>query len=197
MNHANSTPITTFELADQILNHYQTTIGKDWQGYRNHVTRMLNYCWYLLRKDQIDISQSTSNKLQIAAAFHDIALWTHNRVDYLEPSYQDSHRYLSEQQLQHWQEEIQIIIDMHHLLTPYHGPHAQLVEIFRRADLVDFSLGTIKHGISADFIKAVQRALPNAGFHKALLRFSLKQLGTAPWDPLPMLRVKNRYRHNQ
>lgn len=195
MNKQHIPVIHTFALADNILATHKTIIGKDWQGYRNHVTRMLNFCWYLLHKNNVEISEDTSHKLQIAAAFHDIALWTHNRVDYLEPSYQDSHAYLAQQGLTNWREEIQILIDMHHLLTPYHGPHAQLVEVFRQADLTDFSAGLIKHGIHAKFIRDVKRALPNTGFHKALVRFSLQQLTRAPWDPLPMLRIKNRYKN--
>jgi len=181
---------TTYPHAEKILMSYQEVIKKDYQGYRNHVIRMLNFCHYLLP----DITIEQSRKLQIAAAFHDIALWTHDRVDYLVPSYQECAQYLAEQGLSDWAEEITVIIDMHHLLSQYQGPHQQLTEIFRQADLVDFSLGMVKHGIDKQFIKAVKQALPNQGFHRCLARFTLKQLTRNPFKPMPMIRVKNIYK---
>ena len=184
------TPTTQYALVEEILSQYKDVIKDDYQGYYNHVTRMLNFCHYLLP----DISQEDSKKLQIAAAFHDIALWTHDRVDYLVPSYQECHNYLDSQNLSDWKEKIQIIIDMHHLLGEYHGPFERLAEVFRKADLVDFSLGLVKNGISPTFIKEVKQALPNAGFHKTLMRFSIKQLGRNPFNPMPMMRVKNIYK---
>lgn len=180
---------TVYPLTDEILETYRAVIGKDYQGYRNHVTRMLNFCHYLLP----DISEDESKKLQIAAAFHDIALWTHDRVDYLVPSYEVCNAYLEKEGLTHWQQEIQIIIDMHHLLSEYTGPYARLVEAFRKADLVDFSLGLVRNGVEKPFVKAVKQALPNSGFHACLGRFTLKQLFRNPFNPAPMIRVKNIY----
>ena len=181
---------TSYPYTDEILSHYKEIIGKDFQGYRNHVSRMLNFCHYLLP----DISELESMKLQIAAAFHDIALWTHDRVDYLVPSYQECQRYLERNGLKELNEEIQIIIDMHHLLSEYQGPFAKLTEAFRKADLVDFSLGLIKNGVDPKFISDVKTHLPNVGFHLTLMRFSLIQLTRKPWDPMPMLRTKNIYK---
>ena len=183
--------ITNFTRVEQILAPYQNIIKNDMLGYRNHVTRMLNFCHYLLPQ----ISEQDSQKLQIAAAFHDIALWTHDTVDYLVPSYQLCNQYLIDNDLAHWQQEIQIIIDMHHLLHQYQGPYQQLTEVFRQADLVDFSLGVIKNGISRDFIQAVKQALPNGGFHRTLMRFTIQQLKRNPLNPMPMLRIKNNYRN--
>ena len=182
--------IESFPLTDEILSGYREIIGDDYDGYRNHVTRMLNFCVALgepLSTDDLD-------KYQIAAAFHDIALWTHDRVDYLEPSVADCMMYLDETGRASWKEEIAIIIDMHHLMSPYHGKYERLTERFRKADLVDFSLGIVKFGLSKDTVSAVKQAIPNAGFHKTLMRFTGKQLMRAPWDPLPMMRVKNKYR---
>ena len=181
---------TTFPVADDILSQYKDVIKKDFLGYRNHVTRMLNYCHYLYPT----MTDEQSMKLQIAAAFHDIALWTHDRVDYLVPSYQVSKEYLTQHDLADWTEEIQIIIDMHHLLSEYQGPFESIVEVFRKADLVDFSLGFMRHGVDKKFIKDVKKALPNQGFHACLGRFTLKQLFRNPFKPAPMIRVKNIYK---
>lgn len=182
--------VATYPLVDSILAQFKDVIKSDYDGYRHHVTRMLNFCHYLLP----DISEEDSKKIQIAAAFHDIALWTHDRVDYLVPSYQDCHKWLDEKGLCEWKEEIQTIIDMHHLMSKYEGPHERLTEAFRKADLVDFSLGLISNGVDRKFIKEVKQAIPNAGFHKTLMRFTVKQLGRNPLNPLPMMRIKNIYR---
>lgn len=182
--------VTSYMLVDEILEEFRDVINNDFDGYRNHITRMLNYCHFLLP----NISQEESKKIQIAAVFHDIALWTHNRVDYLVPSYQDCHQWLEKQGLDDWKEEIQIIIDMHHLITEYKGPHKILAEAFRKADLTDFSLGIIKNGVDRNFIKEVKQAIPNAGFHKTLIRFTFIQLGRNPLNPFPMMRIKNIYK---
>ncbi len=175
---------------DAILSAYKHTIGKDFEGYRNHVTRMLNFLHYLLP----DISAEESDKVQIASAFHDIGLWTENRVDYLEPSIAEAHFYLDKINRPELKEEIQIIIDMHHLIFPYKGKYERLVETFRKADLTDFSLGVISNGVDRNFIKQVKNQLPNAGFHKTLGRFTLLQLTRNPLNPLPMMRIKNIYK---
>ena len=182
--------ITSFPVADKIIEQYSEQIKKDLPGYRNHVTRMLNYCHSL----KPDLSEQDSTKLQIAGAFHDIGLWTDDRVDYLDPSVEVCMQYLEQQGLTEWQQEIAIIIDMHHYIKPYRGKHQQLAELFRRADLVDFSLGLVKFGISSAFISQLKRAIPNAGFHRTLLRFSALQLTRNPLNPLPMMRLRNKYK---
>lgn len=182
--------VTNYKLVDEILEEYRDVIKSDFDGYRNHITRMLNFCHYLLP----DISEEDSKKIQISAAFHDIALWTHDRVDYLVPSYQDCHQWLERHGLSAWKDEIQIIIDMHHLLSEYKGPYVTLAEPFRKADLVDFSLGFIKNGVSRSFISEVKKAIPNAGFHKTLMKFTLIQLKRNPLNPFPMMRIKNIYK---
>ncbi len=111
------------------------------------------------------------------------------------PSYQDCHQYLVREGLEYWQEEIQIIIDMHHLISSYQGPYQELTEVFRKADLVDFSLGLLKSGVEASFIKAVKKALPNEQFHRTLIRFSVIQLTRNPFKPLPMMRIRNIYKN--
>lgn len=182
--------VMSYPLVDEILEEYKYLIKNDFNGYRNHVTRMLNFCHYLMP----DITMEDSKKIQIAAAFHDIALWTHDRVDYLVPSYQDCHQYLENEGLEDWKEEIQIIIDMHHLLFAYKGPYEKLAEVFRKADLIDFSLGFVKKSVDKAFIKKVRSAIPNAGFHKTIMRFTMVQLGRNPLNPVPMMRFKNIYK---
>ena len=182
--------ITAYPHTDAALADYRQVIGPDFDGYRNHCTRMLNFVHALLP----EISDEDSWKVQIAAAFHDIGLWTENRVDYLEPSVAEAHSWLAAHDKTEFAEEIGIIIDMHHLQSTYEGPYETLVEVFRRGDLVDFSLGWIKKGVDRSFVKAVRQAIPNAGFHWRLCRFTMLQLTRNPLRPLPMLRFKNQHK---
>ena len=178
--------ITAFPFTDAILNQYRESIADDFEGYRNHVTRMLNFV-HLLKPD---LDETQSRKLQIAAAFHDIALWTHDRVDYLDPSVEVCMEYLEQNGLADWKKELALVIDMHHYIKRYQGEHQELVELFRQADLVDFSLGLVKFGLDKAKIKAVKAAIPNAGFHLTLLRFTGKQLLRNPLKPAPMMKFK-------
>ena len=57
------------------------------------------------------------------------------------------------------------------------------------------SLGIVKNGVSRSFIKEVREMIPNAGFHKTLMRFTLIQLGRNPLTPFPMMRIKNLYKN--
>jgi hypothetical protein len=180
-------PVLSYSITDDILDDFKAVIGKDFDGYRNHVTRVLNFCHCL----DTDLSEEDSQKLQVAAAFHDIALWTVDRVDYIYPSIEDCKRYIATTEYNKWMDEICAIIEMHHLIHSYNGSFQRLVELFRKADLVDFSLGMIKFGIPSSNVKDVKSAMPNAGFHFALMRFTGKQLTRNPLKPLPMMKFRN------
>ena len=71
----------------------------------------------------------------------------------------------------------------------YNVPRTKIAEVFRKADIVNFSLGLIRNGVSPSFIKKEKDALPNASFHKTLLRFTAIQLGCNPLIPFPLMRL--------
>lgn len=52
--------VTSFKLVDEILEQFRDVINKDFDGYRNHITRMLNYCHFLLP----NISEEESKKFK-------------------------------------------------------------------------------------------------------------------------------------
>ena len=83
---------------------------------------------------------------------------------------------------------MQSVIRMHHKLRPCDGVHAVQAEPFRRADLVDVSLGVVRFGLSRDYVAQVQRALPDHGFHWRLVQLAGRQFLKTPLSPLPMLR---------
>jgi len=75
----------------------------------------------------------------------------------------------------------------HHKVRRYAGD--ALVELFRRADLVDLSFGLVVFkGVSRAEFRALQRAFPTARFHARLVALAARQFLTDPLDPLPMLR---------
>lgn len=174
---------TQIDQLDDIFSPYIKAMGGDFEGYRNHVLRMLNFCFYLAKPSEVE-----RQKLIIAAAFHDIGLWTKGSVDYIDPSIDEMRKYLIENELTEWDEEIELMISEHHKLTPFNSELFPLVEVFRKADLVDFSFGAVKHGIDAGFVKAVRDAIPNAGFHKTLIRFTFEQAKQNPFKLLPMMK---------
>ncbi len=157
---------TRIELLEQILAPWQSRIGADFEGYKNHCYRMLHFCFALAPQ----LAEDERTKMIVAAAHHDIGLWSAGTVDYLPPSIGEAKKYCEHHQLMQWAEEIALLISEHHKLKPYTGAYSQTVEAFRKADLVDFSLGTIRQGVSKATVKQVQRAFPNSGFHKFLLK---------------------------
>lgn len=77
--------IQCFELMDNILQDYENVIGKDLLPYKNHVYRMINFVVALAKIAMRDLTEEQLQKVQIAAAFHDIGIWTKNTVDYIDP----------------------------------------------------------------------------------------------------------------
>ncbi|MEL6348230.1 MAG: hypothetical protein AAFV53_34290 [Myxococcota bacterium] len=177
--------MTDEELAflDEILAPFRQTIGRDVDGYRNHCARMLHFHFALgpATPDQRRMSI-------IAAAFHDIGIWTDNTVDYIEPSIPPAQRYLSENQLDDWIEVVSLLISEHHKIRPYTDPRYPLVEQFRKADLVDFSLGTIRSGLSVELVRDVRARFPNAGFHAGLVQKASAWFLRNPLNPAPMMK---------
>lgn len=170
-------------LLEEILGEWKDVIGKDLLGYKNHVYRMLHFCFALH-----DANEEEKRKLIIAACFHDLGLWTDKSVDYLPPSVLLARNYLSDKGVTAWSKEIELIIDMHHKVRPYKDENYPLVEIFRRADLADFSLGLIKGGVDKTTIKQVKTEFPNAGFHKMLMKEQGKWLLKHPLNPFPIMK---------
>ena len=179
--------ITQLQELEDILSPYKDMIGNDYQGYRNHLVRMLNFCFYLAEQKGL-LTEEAKEKFIIAAAFHDIGIWTGNTVDYLPPSEREAKAYLKEAGKEEWIKEVVLMISEHHKLRAYKSDHYPLVEVFRQADLVDFSLGMVKKGIPNAFVQSVKNTIPNAGFHKLLMQLSWKQLKKHPLNPAPMMK---------
>lgn len=176
-------PVLEFPLTDELLTSVALAVGTDLQGYRNHIYRVLNFYRALS-----GIEGLPPDAVQIAAAFHDVGIWTDNTLDYLPPSVRLANHYLETCQRTDLSEEVSALILEHHKVRAYRSAHATTVEPFRQADLVDVSLGLVRFGLPRAFIKTVQSTFPDHGFHGMLIRQSARQFIRSPLRPLPMFR---------
>ena len=176
-------PILEFPLTDEILTSFALAIGADLQGYRNHIYRVLNFHAALSTTEGLP-----SDAVQIAAAFHDLGIWTDDTLDYLPPSIALAIEYLDSRQRADLKDEVSALILEHHKLRRYHGACVDSVEPFRQADLVDVSLGLVRFGLPRSFIGTVRSTFPDHGFHSMLMKLSARQLLRTPLRPLPMFR---------
>ena len=180
----NPMPIeTAHDLIEPILVKWAGAIGEDYPGYRGHVYRLFNYCLALH-----PCTEEEKTKVAIAACFHDLGLWSHHTLDYLPPSVSHATRYLSDSGLTAWTEEIALMIGMHHKLRAYTDHQYPLVDLFRKADLVDVSGGVVRYGLSRSYIAAVKTQFPDHGFHRFLLRAGAAWLLKHPFNPAPFMR---------
>jgi hypothetical protein len=175
--------IRHYPIVDRVLDVYAEQLGEIRTAYRNHVYRVLNYFDFLVRGPA-----DSRASVHVAAAFHDLGIWTAGTFDYLSPSVALARDYLLAHELQGSIPEVEAMIRFHHKLSSYAGPHAALVEPFRKADLVDVSRGNRRFGVPRDFVREVEATFAPGDFHRTLLRLTLHEFRRRPWRPLPMLR---------
>lgn len=175
--------IAEIPILDEVLNAHATVLADDFAAYRNHTYRVVNFCVALSSDDPENLQ-----KVAIAAAFHDIGIWTNGTFDYLRPSMKLAADHLARSGQTQWASEIDAMILEHHKISKYRVHPDWLVEAFRKADLVDVSKGLIAFGLSRRFVAELYAHWPSAGFRKRLVELSLRRLRTHPWSPLPMLR---------
>ena len=156
---------------DKLLARYEKTIGDDLAGYRNHVYRTVTYAMHFLENEE-----KYEQLVETAFVYHDIALWTDRKLAYLEPSEAVA---LADNEKYQWgldPELLRSAIHWHHKLFPFRGPNQKVVEACRKADWIDASKGFLRKGLDKKFVKQVEAAFPNHGFHDTLLRLA-KDLG--------------------
>lgn len=168
-------------IVDDTLASWSETIGRDLEGYRNHVYRMVNFTYAIGEFDD-----AAREKIAIAGCFHDIGIWPSRTLDYLEPSAQRAVEFLAENGMRDLGPEIREMICQHHKLRRVDND--PLVEAFRKGDLVDFSLGLFKCGLPRSFVNEVKAAFPNAGFHKCLVGVASRWIIRHPLNPVPVVR---------
>jgi hypothetical protein len=174
-------------LLEDILGPWKGAIGRDYPGYRNHVYRMVHFC-FALPECVPDWNDDARRKVTIAGCFHDLGIWSDRTFDYLRPSMVRAAAYLKEHALDAWTPEVELMIASHHKLRRFSDDRYPLVEAFRRADLIDVSLGLFKFGLPGAYVREVKRRFPNHGFHKRLLQLAGGWAPRHPTSPLPFLK---------
>ena len=166
-------------LLDAIVEAHAAQLGPDFVPYRNHAYRVAQFALGFAGPDALE-------KVAIAAAFHDLGIWTDGTFDYLAPSERHAHAYLALVGKAQWSDEIVAMIEQHHKIT--RASDGGLVEAFRRADWIDVTHGVRSFGLDRGVMREVFARWPNAGFHAKLVRLTLGRLRTHPTSPIPVLR---------
>ena len=179
-------PLLRTELAplDEVLREHAAALGGDFTAYRNHAYRVANLCLALSPE-----APGRVEKIALAAAFHDLGIWTDGTFDYLPPSIRLARAHLARAGRPEWADEIAAMIADHHKLSRARGDPRSLEEPFRRADWIDVTRGLRTFGLPRRLLREVFATWPNAGFHRRLLQLSLHRLRTHPLSPLPMFRL--------
>jgi len=168
---------------DRVLETHAIELGRDFTAYRNHAYRVVNFCVALA-----PCADATLEKVALAAAFHDLGIWTARTFDYLGPSVDLACGHLACAGHADWRENVAGMIREHHKIRSYRGNAAGLIEPFRRADWVDVSLGALTFGLPRARIREIRAKWPNAGFHQRLAQLTFQRLRTHPLSPIPVLK---------
>jgi len=168
---------------DELLAQHTAAMGSDAVPYRNHAYRVANLCIAFAPHDP-----DTEHKIAIAAALHDMGIWTQGTFDYIPPSIALARTHLERIGKTEWTPEITTMILEHHKISPYQGRADWLVESFRKSDWIDVTMGLRRFGVPSTRLQNLRRRWPDAGFHRGLVRQELKWLRIHPWNPLPMFR---------
>ncbi len=169
-------------LIDDILDHYRAQLGKDFSRYRNHAQRVYLAC------RQLDAEPVREVRYALAAAFHDIGIWTDGTFDYLQPSVRECRAYMEAQGMGKLASEVEAMILWHHKVSRFRDEDCPSVEYFRQADLVDVTMQLKTFGIPRPALAAIKEAYPFHGFHLFLLKRGFRHFLRHPLRPLPMFR---------
>jgi len=167
---------------DTVFSQYKTALDKQYTAYQNHVYRVFN-----LTLQEGNFTADETDAIAIAAAFHDIGIWTAHTFDYLKPSVALAKQYALQNNKTG---DIQLITDLinnHHKLTAYKQNKA--VEAFRRADLIDLSLYLFTFRIKRRELKELNKAFPFEGFHRYIFGQIFKNIIRHPLNPLPIVKI--------
>jgi len=67
---------------EELLIPWKDIIGDEYTGYKNHVYRMVQFCWALKQTRGEALTEDDKKKIMIAATFHDIGIWVGHTLDY-------------------------------------------------------------------------------------------------------------------
>jgi hypothetical protein len=171
-----------------LLAPFAAQLGDDRVKYTNHVIRVLLYCDLLFDRAG-GRGEKPSRRLEFRAAgvYHDLGIWTDKTFDYLVPSIDLAADYLQQEGRSDLEPLVAEMIDQHHKQRAAGEPDDP-VELFRRADLVDVSLGLRRFGLPGAQCRAMLRTYPSRGFHFLLVKMTARRTVEHPTSPLPMFK---------
>ena len=168
----------------EILEARSALLGKARVPYEGHVFRVYNFCRALHGG-----GAAADDAIAVASAFHDLAVFPDGNLDYLAPSVAMMREWSAASGRSALTPEATLMIDMHHKLSRYTGEHQELVEPFRKADMVDVALGMIRFGLPKEFVRDVRARFPNVGFHGTLVSVIGRWIVSHPTNPLPVFKL--------
>jgi hypothetical protein len=153
------------DVVERELAPLRACIGEDFDGYRNHVYRVLTYAMHFL-----DGEPRWREPIAFALAYHDVGLWTDRALAYLEPSERHAEDARATSAFDLNPTLIRDLIHWHHKVTPFRGDNARVVNAVRKADWIDASGGRLLKGLSRRQVVEVMTAIPPLGFYETLTR---------------------------
>lgn len=168
-------------ILEETLDAWSWQLGEARVGYGNHAYRVFNYARRLLG------THTRDDLLAVAAAFHDLGIWSDHTFDYLPPSVARAREYAEANGY-----DVSLItnlIDNHHSLIRIPNDAS---EAFRLADLVDVSAGLLHGRLPRAFVREVTASFPYSGFHGILLKTAASWFVKHPLRPMPMMRLRPR-----
>lgn len=179
--------ITSHPTLDAHLQGFRDDLGDDYDKYRNHCLRVLNFAKYHLGTDATD---SELDLIAIGLAYHDIALWSDSKLNYLEPS--------ADQLKKHFEDDdtlspvdvetaVQIVLQ-HHKVTDWQGPNQRIVNAVRKADWADATM-MVKFGLPNDLLLQAYDEIPEGGFHLMLAQFGKRLSPDSLLGQLDVLKI--------
>ena len=182
-----SSDVASNSLIDEILEeHREWSEGHEagWAGYRNHAQRV-----FVFARQLVDPRPDAEEKLAIAAAFHDLAVF--RTLDYLIPNLEAMEVWLDTHQRSAWRREIGLAMTLHHRVRPYRGEAAWLVEPMRRADWNECTVGVMASGIPREFVRRSRSAFPlGRHFTSYAASHIASHAITHPLNPFPFWRSR-------
>jgi hypothetical protein len=184
--HPGFDPILDSPTLDALLAPHAATFPRhtDFLGYRSHCLRMLNVV-LALSKEEPDRRE----KVEVALAFHDLALFPDRTLAYLDGAVALAEAHLRGIDRTDWIEPVTLMIRNHHKVRRYTGPQANLVEPFRCADWIDVSFRVLNFGIDRAWLRALHAQLPLHSFYpRTLVPLIARYMARHPLRPLPNFR---------
>jgi len=174
---------------DRRLAPWKSQLGTDRRAYEHHIVRVLLLCDRLHQRVDPNSSDPPSRRAEYltAAVFHDLGIWSDGTFDYLAPSVELARAWLTKEGERNLAPLVTAMIEQHHKIRQADEP-TSAVEVFRRADTIDLTLGLRRFGLPLHDYRGITRRYPNAGFHRRLIALAWRRLQTHPTSPLPMLK---------